>query len=267
MQKMGRKWIAGFVCSLFSVAAQAHDFWIEPSSFRPQPGERVELSLMQGVDLDGNSLPYVDMWFSEFVQVDRAGARPVESPQGRIPAGEIVSAEGTTLIGYQSTRRYVALKPDKFLEYLHEEGLEHAIEAREKYGESDREAREFFGRCAKAVLSSGNAGDASDVYRRELGFVLELIPEQNPYTLGAGDKLVVQLLYRGEPEAGVLVVAFNKENPREKIRVRTPEDGRVHLELDRKGVWLFKAVKLDRLRDEEEAEWESFWASLLFEIR
>ena len=266
MVKLACKWTVGLVCGFLSVPAQAHDFWIEASKFRPEPGERIELSLMQGMDLAGTSLPYVEAWFTEFVRIDRAGTHPIESPMGSIPAAGNVPVEGTTLIGYQSARKFTELDPETFLEYLHEEGLEHAIEEREQFGESDSTAREYFVRCAKTLLASDGPAATPEVHRSELGFVLELMPEQNPYTLDPGDDLTVQLLYRGEPLAGALLTAYSREDPNHKINVRTPEDGRVQLTLDRGGVWLVKSVKLNRLQGEPSAEWESFWASLVFEI-
>src|SRR5689334_18749037 len=39
--------------------ASAHDFWIEPSTFRPSVGERVTASLRVGEDLRGDAVPRI----------------------------------------------------------------------------------------------------------------------------------------------------------------------------------------------------------------
>ena len=37
----------------------AHDFWIEPDRFTLEGSGEVKLTLREGVDLKGNSLPYI----------------------------------------------------------------------------------------------------------------------------------------------------------------------------------------------------------------
>ena len=60
---------------------------------------------------------------------------------------------------------------------------------------------------------------------------------------------------------------MNKRNPAEKISARTDDDGRVRLRLDSPGMWLIKAVHVIPAPAGMNAEWESFWASLTFEMR
>jgi uncharacterized GH25 family protein len=84
--------------------------------------------------------------------------------------------------------------------------------------------------------------------------------------LSAGEALSVQLLYLGQPIAGVLVRAINADEPDGPVDGRSDADGRATVVLNRPGTWLIKAVHMIRLEDDNRADWESYWASLLFHL-
>ena len=58
----------------------AHDFWIEPTTFRPEVGSMVGLSLRVGQDFRGDPVPLMPDKIVKFVTVSAAG---VETPVGR----------------------------------------------------------------------------------------------------------------------------------------------------------------------------------------
>jgi uncharacterized GH25 family protein len=64
---------------------------------------------------------------------------------------------------------------------------------------------------------------------------------------------------------------MNKLNPAEKMSARTDKDGRVRFELRPGGMWLVKAVHMIPATPSNaagsNAEWQSYWASLTFEMR
>lgn len=49
------------------------------------------------------------------------------------------------------------------------------------------------------------------LFSKPFGLPLEIIPRQDPYTVGAGEKLEVQLLYQGKPQEGVTVEYAGEE--------------------------------------------------------
>ena len=186
---------------------------------------------------------------------------------GDDPAGTFRPDEpGQYLIGYRSTRDFVEIEPQKFNEYLLAEGLDWVIERRAAEGEAEQPARELYSRCAKSLLEIGRDGPR-DAWQINLGYTLELLPQLDPYRLEPGQTLPVRLDYRGEPIADILVVAFRSDAPEQRIERRTDAAGLVELPLDGPGTWLVKAVHIIRTRpDHPRAEWESFWASLTFEL-
>jgi uncharacterized GH25 family protein len=243
----------------------AHDFWIEPSTFRPAVGSDVAARLMVGQKFRGEALPRNPALIVKFVLVSDRGEAPVLGGTGDEPAGRVSIVEpGLLVLGYRSRNSPLALEANKFEEYLREEGLESIIAARAKSGDSRKPSREVFSRCAKALLSAGVGGRTG--YDRNVGLTLELIPERNPYALKMGEELPVRLLYEGKPLEGALVAALPYAAPDERLSQRTDRDGRVRLRLPREGAWLVKAVHMVPAPPEAGADWQSLWASLTFEI-
>ena len=244
----------------------AHDMWIEPTIFSPEPGQIVGVRLRVGVDFLGDSLPRDPGLLNQFVFVDAAGRKPVVGRIGDDPAGFLrVAMPGLLVIGYRSNPSAVELAAEKFNQYLKEEGLDAVAALRARRNETGASARELFSRCAKSLVLSGSPSEAQS--DRLLGFTLELVAERNPYAIPAGQDLPLRLTYQNRPLAGALVVAMNRLNPAEKLAARTDNDGRVRFRLRPGGMWLVKAVHMVQAPAGANAEWESFWASLTFELR
>jgi len=248
-----------------STPLNAHDFWIEPTKFMTDLGRVVGVKLRVGDDFHGDPVPRNEALIGDFVVVDAAGRRQVVGREGSDPAGLLrVTSPGLLVIGYRSRPSPVTLPADKFTQYLAEEGLEAVIAARARGQASQREGREIFSRAAKSLVRSGAmTGGSGD---RALGFPVELVAERNPYQLRRGDALPVRLTYKDAPLAGALVVAYNQRAPYHKVRARSDRDGRATFVIDEPGVWLVKAVHMVPAPAGSNADWESFWASLTFEI-
>lgn len=262
---------AASLALLFLTASglRAHDFWIEPSSFQPLPGERVAVRLRVGENLRGDPVPRDPGRIERFAAVGPAGEFDVEGIAGSDPAGWAAPAgPGFHWIVFDSNHAALEQTGPKFDSYLGEEGLERVRELRsipggEPAGEGP--VKEIYSRCAKSLLrvGDGTVEGSSSGYDRPLGLELELVPEKDPYALKPGEALPVRLLYRGEPLDGVLVVAMAA--PGARVSARTVA-GRVSLALDRPGAWLVKAVHMIPAPAGSGAEWESLWASLTFEL-
>jgi uncharacterized GH25 family protein len=244
----------------------AHDVWIEPTTFSPQPGQIVGVRLRVGENLIGDPMPRDPALVNQFVVVDAAGRKPVVGRDGADPAGLVrVATPGLLVIGYRSNASAIELAAEKFNKYLQDEGLDAVAAVRARRNETGASARELYSRCAKSLVLSGSPSEAQG--DRPLGFTLELVAERNPYAIRAGQDLPVRLTYQNRPLAGALVVAMNRLNLLEKVSVRTDDDGRVRLRLRPWGMWLVKAVHMVQAPAGSNADWTSFWASLTFELR
>src|SRR5207253_9696463 len=100
---------------LVAPLAFAHDFWIEPSSFHPQIGERVSVALRVGQNVQGDPMPRIPPLIERFVLKDSGGERPVIGRAGMDPAGVVLIGEpGLQWLGYQSNAYPVTLAGSKF---------------------------------------------------------------------------------------------------------------------------------------------------------
>lgn len=257
--------LAFLIVLLAGPALQAHDFWIEPSTFTPAAGQRVAVRLRVGEHFRGDPVPRNLERMERFAALGDSGELPVEGVPDTDPAGHAsFKSPGLQLLVYDSDRASIELAGPKFEEYLKEEGLTAVSALRAERGQSAAGVKEVYSRCAKTLVAVG--GKSSGKHDRIAGLPLEIVPEQNPYRLSGGEDLPVRLLYAGKPLAGALVVALRKGRAGEAVSARSDREGRVALRLDRPGVWLVKAVHMVPAPKETGADWESFWASLTFEI-
>ena len=240
---------------LLAAPAAAHDFWIEPSSFRPAPGERVAVRLRVGERMQGDPVPRNPDRIERFAAVGPDGEAEVAGIAGSDPAGWTSPAgPGLHWIVFDSNHARLEQAGPAFDRYLGEEGLDHIRR------QGDGPVKEVYSRCAKSLL---RVGEGSEGFDRVLGLELELVPEKDPYSLKPGEALPVRLLYRGKPLDGALVMAL--ASPESPVSARTA-GGRASLVLDRPGLWLVKAVHMVPAPEGSGAEWESLWASLTFEL-
>ncbi|HTO75448.1 MAG TPA: DUF4198 domain-containing protein [Thermoanaerobaculia bacterium] len=273
---MSRARAAAIGSGAFVLAARlaGHDFWIEPSTFRPVPGAEVFVSLRVGQDFRGDPVPRKPALIERFALAAENGDAEIDGLPGADPAGSFVApAPGLVWIAYRSRRTPITLEPDRFEKYLAEEGLEHVSKERARRGESGKPGREVYSRSVKSLLVSGAAGAASaagtvapaaKAFDRPLGLALEILLGADPRRAVPG-KLPVRILWEGGPAEGLLVVAMNQASPDRKIRARTDARGAATLDLPEAGVWLVKAVRMGPAPAGVDADWESVWTSLTFE--
>jgi Domain of unknown function (DUF4198) len=224
--------------------AFAHDFWIEPSTFQPAAATTITASLRVGEDFAGDPVPRSAALVERFVVRDAASERPVIGIENRDPAGFVRVGSGTSVIHYRSKASTLEQTPEKFAQFLAEEGLEHVARA------SGRVQRERFYRFAKTIVGRGAGFDAT------FGDRLELVPLLDPRT---SDIVSMRLLFEGKPLSNALVTAIARDDGR-RICARTDRGGNVALGLPRNDVWLVKSTHLVAAGN----EWESLWASVTF---
>ncbi len=257
-----RRIVAGLLGLFMVTQATAHDFWIEPASFSPPPGQKVDVHLYVGEHFQGDALgrpPTAGM--HRFVVVDTQSNTSLTLP-GRAyanPAGLFrADRAGAYIIGFHGKPSAVELPAEKFNVYLKDEGLDSVFALRAARGQSNEVGREIYSRCAKSLVRVGdNPGGQVD---RVLGFPLELVAE--PASIASTDTVPVRLLHEGRPLAGALVVAIHRNDAHRRIALRTDAEGRVVLTLARDGQWLIKAVHMKPAPLASGADWESLWASL-----
>jgi Domain of unknown function (DUF4198) len=248
--------------SQLSSPATAHEFWIDPIEFTPKVGTTVPIVHRIGQNFLGDTYPFVRKLSRRFSIVDSKGERAIKTVDGDDPAAEVKFATpGLSIVVYQRVAELVTFKTyTQFEENLNIEGLEWVIDAHRKAGKRTADIRELYARCAKSLIAVGD-GAGND---RAVGLPLEIIAEQNPYTLQASQPLGIRILHDGKPAVGLLVKSFNRDDPDSPRKARTDSDGRAQIELPKSGEVLISAVHMLQPNAKEQAEWSSLWASLTF---
>lgn len=260
-----RAFAAAGLVALAAGPAAAHDFWIEPESFRPAAEQILRVRLRVGTSFAGDEVARSDEHVLSFAAHGPTAVLAIAGRDGQMPAGLVRPVEpGLYVLGYESRSKFLELQPEKFAAYLREEGLEAILDERARLGEAERPSRELYARCAKSLVRVGDGPTSG--FDRRLGFALELVPLTDPFAPPATGARAFLLLHEGKPLEGALVVALRREAPQHPISARTDRDGRAELALDRGGAWLVKAVHMVRSSAPERAEWQSRWASLTFEL-
>lgn len=252
--------------------AGAHDLWLVPSEFRPEPGATLSVQIVVGHGpADGQPLVRDPEWIERFLVRGPAGEGPVSGVAGVAPAGYLVAAEpGLYAVGLESRETRHTLSAERFRRFLAEEGLEGR--ARDREAASGGFVHEEFSRSVKSLLRAGSTGSGAG-FDRPLGLELELVPLSDPFDPAARD-LVLAVLHHGEPASGVLVdLRPLQPGAAEAIRAGAVSgtDGRVRLPmpaLSGRGsadAWLAAAVVLEPAPVGSGADWRSVWTSLTFD--
>lgn len=240
----------------------AHDFWIEPSRARLEPGELLKVRLMVGEGWKGEGLRRNSGRILRFSAMSEAGEAPLAGLEGSDPAGLLrPKAPGALWLVYTGTPSRVELSAAKFEAYLREEGLDAIAESRAKARQTARPGRERFRRSAKAFV---RVGGSTAGWERPCGLPLEFVPLSDPASLKAGEALTVRLYREGRPLPGQRVVAIGPEGSAHSAL--TDREGRCTIPLPMAGRWILKAVHMAPVADDPSVDWESLWASLAFEV-
>lgn len=247
----------------------AHDLYIMPDQFEVNPGGAVTFSIYSGDDFP-QTTSRVQLQRLRNPKLHSRGSAPV-LPEFQLDGVRAIATVQTGKAGHivltvESEARVEGMKAGEFLDYLKEENLTEIIEAREKQGEASKDAKERYTKFAKTILRVGE-GDGS--FNQPVGLLIEFVPEKDPLSLKSGEALPVRLLFRGAPVPGVQVIGARTQSSGPATIAplsRTDADGRISIPANGAGKWRLHAIYMERMKDPT-ADWESFWATLTFEIR
>lgn len=253
--------------------ATAHEYWLTPSTYKASTGETVSVQSFVGSDFKGELRPYAT---TRTVRLELQTKERKDLKGGAINgdpklATLTLADGGGAVVAFETNFVPIELPPERFDEYLRQEGLDGPRKAREALGEKAGPGRERYARCAKTWI----AGTDLSRLEKPFGLPLEIVPMGDPLKPG---KFSVRVLYNSRPLEGVLVRAWNQplasgtvpkdQSSRETVKpsteTRTNKDGVAVLQLDGLGEWLISAVHMVPSEDKKAADWESRWASLTF---
>lgn len=255
---------------LFLAAAaglHAHECWLQPASFAPVAGSTVGLTIQVGMNFTGEPRPFNPERIATLKQFSAAGAMDLTSKlNGLLQLPVRFADAGTHVIIYDSKPSLITLEPDKFDEYLREEGLDFVIAERAKAGESGKPGRERYQRCNKTIVRAD--GKSDETFSVITGQRLEIVPLDNPADWRSGGTLRFKVLFAGQPLPGARVRAWNRAGSELKtLDGTTSEAGEVGFALPAGGQWMLGTIRMARVAGDKDADWESHWGNLTFAVR
>jgi uncharacterized GH25 family protein len=260
--------------ALLGTAAAAHELWVVPTLWRAAPGQTVTvLTEVGGRFPDGDSFTTPDR--IESVRLIGPGTDAI-LPASYRREGDALAADAAlpstpgTYVALVTVRPRTTDKPaDVFNAHLAHQGLDHIRAERERRGETEAPARESYSRYGKTLIRAGEGGDRTAV-TRPAGAPMEIVPQVDPTTLAEGARLRVRVLFKGAPLRGALVgaiyAAAKVKADEWPLTARTDAGGEVEFTLTPAGPWLIRAVHMVRRPGDAPAAYDTYWASLTFEL-
>ncbi|WP_020604532.1 DUF4198 domain-containing protein [Spirosoma spitsbergense] len=255
--------------SILVSVAFGHEFWLEPTQFYARVGESIRVQILVGENFTGERSEGKKNRLTQYRHYTATGTEELSPTLLGDSYGDVtvrLKTPGTHLISFANTPKFLAMKPDSFLLYLEEDGLDNVIEARKKQGNTDKPSREVYQRCVKTLVQVDNKFD--DTFAKNTGLMLEISPTKNPYGQHPGQTAAFRILFDGKPLAGALVRYWNRDaaNHVTEEKQRSNAQGTVRFTL-RAGANMVSAVRMIPHNNPAEADWHSYWGSLTFGCR
>lgn len=252
-----------------TTSAFAHEFWLLPDNFTPQPEAQFTVDLRNGQQMKGVSLPYLPQSVARFEVIAKGAALPVVSRLGDIPALSMSApSEGLVAVVHETTNNTVTYDSlAQFEQFLTHKAASRLLATHGARGLPESGFSETYRRYAKTLIGVGN-GHGQD---QAAGLRIEIVALANPYTDDLAAGLPLQVRLDGAPHAGAQIDLF-----------ATAPDGTVtetFFTTDAAGValvpakpahtYLADSVAIYALSNDDAAAgpvWHSDWASLTYMV-
>ena len=253
-----------------AVAANAHEFWIDPLHFQVAPGEAIEADLRVGQSFEGTVFSYLPNSFRRFDIVQGDAEVPVEGRLGDRPAlNQPAPGEGLAIVVHVTTDNILTYEnADLFPSFVRHKDAEWVLARHAERGLPDTGFREGYSRYAKSLVAVGDGAGAD----RAVGLETEIVALANPYTDEVSAGMPVQVLYKGTGKPGAQVEIFEKaaDGTVEVTTVKADAEGRATIPVRAGHVYMLDSVVLREpegdLANRPDVVWESLWANLTFEV-
>src|ERR1700736_6205624 len=183
--------LLALICAV--VPAIAHDLYLLPSSFFVSTGERITVAIHEGDGFPNSesAVPLDRLRDTDLITPSAVFNITNLRKQGTtIAAQASIKFRGTLILTARTMPNLVELEAQKFKDYLTKNGLADVL----RQHPHDQPGRERYSEYAKALIQSEAA---DEFFSHVVGFMIEIVPEKNPYTLHAGDDLPGPVLVRG----------------------------------------------------------------------
>lgn len=240
--------------------AAAHYTFIMPQKFRLAPGEALAVGYHSADGFPESSRAPKSIEGAFVIAGGRRTPITNMTPDENRLVATVPAPSGHIILTGMRPAVTESMSSGSFTNYLEEEGLQHVLDARAKNGETDKPGRERYSMFLKSILL---AGAPDEGYKAIVGSPIEIVPEKDPYQIEAGEALPVRVLLRDKPASGLEIYAATPGQTNKSVG-KTDAEGRLSVPVTR-GAWRLHTISIERVALPD-ADWESFWATLTFEI-
>ncbi|WP_299194727.1 DUF4198 domain-containing protein [uncultured Erythrobacter sp.] len=250
-----------------STGTSAHNFWLQPENHTPDAGEDVLIEFKIG-DAGAAANDWGLYWerIAAFRLHGPDGASDQQSAVRTTQAGVTGSAQlsvarpGSYVLAFESNPSRSDLEAERFNRYIENEGLTAIAAHRAATGSGDANGTELYARRAKTLLQVGDVITAN--VTRPIGQTLEIVPLQNPFALGEGDALDLQVFWRGSPLDGATLSIAPLDGTGGVETAMTSADGVVRVGAPGKTAMLYTVTWGVLAPNESRADYLTIFASL-----
>jgi uncharacterized GH25 family protein len=250
-----------FLVTVF-VPLLAHEFWLEPQQYIFSRGGEINIRFKLGEGFNGDNwigngekINFLNLYYGDVV--DSSLKQHISDEKGDSLQFSMFE-EGTAMVVFNCLNNFIELDPEKFTEYLTEDGLINALEYRKQNNETDSAGREFYQRSVKTILQVGSI--KTDIYKKQTALPLDIIPQSHPYLVTG--KQTMKMLLNNQPLANQKVRVWHKmpDGVTDSSYISN-ENGEFSFTVSPKGEWMVSCVNMIRLNNDAMAQWQSYWGS------
>lgn len=177
---------------------------------------------------------------------------------------------GTYVFGVSTKPKIIELPAKDFVSYLKHDGI---VDTLATFDEKKfPKVRERYSKHVRAIVQVGDK--KTNDFAKPLGYPVEIIFDQNPYSLKFGDSASFRVLYKGKPLANQVVKAsyegFHGHDSTgghiNSYNLRTDSNGRAKFLLNNKALWYISLIYMQKINDPK-ADYESNWATVTFQVK
>lgn len=249
----------------------AHEFWLQPQQFKYHQNDQTFISFKVGQQYSGIN------WQGNRDKVNKI---LVYSPTCNVlnVTDKVSSAKGdslkmhfdekgTYMITFNGEKNLIDLDAREYNACLKMDGLDDAMFYRVKNKENRKPAKEYFQRSVKTIVQVEE--EMSNICTQPTELPLDIVPLSNPYLTSADGvpaKIAFKVFLNKQPlkNAQVRIWHERADNKKKFTELKTNEDGVIETRILPEGKWMVSCVHMERLKDNTEAEWQSYWATLTF---
>ncbi len=274
------KYILLSCCTLITISVLAHEFWLQSNQYFFAVSEVANIRFNVGEDFTGenwkgnrNRVQQLIHYAPDNTTTDISNK--LSSSEGdslQLP----ITQEGTHMVIFNSTNSFIQLEAKKFNDYLIEDGLQYVFAYRKTNHELDSTGREHYQRSVKTIFQCGKA--TTNACAKPTSLPLDIVPETNPYQIvpnhsvtnngGIDNTNRFRIIFKSNPLGKTLVKHWYKkiDGTFTHDDVYTNKKGWVTL-LQHNGPNMVSCVYMGKNTADNKAQWQSYWASVTFEIK